>query len=212
MDWHLVANQIRGRERQHLDVLRTVLRTDGGRIFPADLIVAGAIQRSLMLMKGFLAMLRSGNYLCGGGLLRMQIDNILRLYAAALFPSGSDTLTAFLEGRPLSRLKAPDGKALTDRELVRRVGAIYPWVPRVYERASGFVHFSIPAMMSPVTDLADDGQLEMLFGFRGGRPWKREERLEAAQAFDAATEAVLDLVYAWGYSKALIAARRTVNR
>ncbi len=208
MDWKEVAQQIRSREEEHLKLLLAVLRADEGSMFPTDLIVIGSVQRSMMLMKGFLSMLRSGNYLCAGALIRMQLDNILRLYAASLFSSGSDTLEAFLEDRPLSQLKAPDGKRLTDKELCNRVGKIYPWLPGVYERTSGFVHFSRPAVMSALTRGSKRGKISVSVGYRGGRRWKPEERLEAAQAFDEATKAVLDMVYSWGYTKTVVAARR----
>lgn len=208
VDWRTVAQRMRTREKEHLKLLTAVLRADEGKLFQADLIVIGAVQRSFMLLKGFLAMLRSGNYLCAGALLRMQLDNILRLYAASLFPSGSDTLTAFLEDRPLSRLKAPNGKPLTDRELVTRVGKIYPWIPLVYERTSDFVHFYRPAIMSTITGLSGDRRFQIGVGFRRGRRWRPEERLEVAEAFDAATKAVLEMIYSWGYTKAMVAARR----
>jgi hypothetical protein len=211
VDWKSVAQQIRNREKEHLRLLAAVLRADKRAIFPADLIVIGAVQRSLMLLKGFLAMLRSGNYLCAGALLRLQLDNILRLYATSLFPSGSETLTAFLEDRPLSRLKAPDGKPLTDKELITRVEKIYPWLPQVYERTSGFIHFSGPAIMSAITSVSNGGRFRVAVGLRRGRRWKPEERLEAAQAFDEGTKAVLEMVYSWGYTKAVVAARRAAR-
>lgn len=212
MNWRSVAQQIRNREKEHLTILAAVLRADEAAIFPADLIVIGAVQRSLMLMKGFLAMLRSANYLCAGPLLRLQLGNVLRLYAAALFPSGSDTLTAFLQDRPLSRLKAPDGKPLTDKELTTRVGKIYPWLPRVYKRTSGFVHFSQPAVMSAMASMSKSGRFRVAVGLRRGRRWKPDERLEAAQAFGEATKAVLEMVYSWGYTKDVVAAGRTARK
>ena len=168
MKWQTVAQRIRAREKEHVKLLAAVLRADEGKLYPADLIATGAVQRSLMLLKGFLAMLRSGNYLCAGALLRMQLDTMIRLYAASLFPSGSNTLMAFLKDRPLSRLKAPDGKPLTDRELVIRVGKIYPWVPRVYKQTSGFVHFSGPAVMSAITDVSGDRSVQIAVGLRPG--------------------------------------------
>lgn len=201
-------DQIRERQTDHLKLLHAVLQADGRRLFPADLIVTGAVQRSLMVTKGFLSMLRSQNYLCAGALLRLQIDNILRLYAASLFPSGSDTLKAFLEDRPLSRLKAPDGKPLTDKELCTRVGKIYSWVPLVYERTSGFVHFSGVALLSAIQGISTDGTIQFAVGARLGRRWRTAERLEAAQAFDEATKAVLEMVYSWGYTKARAASQR----
>jgi hypothetical protein len=200
--------QIRSREKQHVELLHAVFKADADAIFPADLIVAGAIQRSLMLCKGFLTLLRAKNGLCAGAVLRLQVDNILRLYASSLFPSGSDTLLAILEDWPLSRLKAPDGKPLTDRELCNRVAAIYPWVPSVFKHTSAFVHFSRPAVMSALTSVSDDRRFTLSIGSRVGRPWRPSERLEAAQAFDAATKAVLEMVYAWGHAKARVARKR----
>jgi len=208
VDWKEIAKQIRDRENDHIKLLSSVLQADDCALFPADLIVVGAVQRSLMLIKGFLSLLRSGNYLCAGAILRMQLDNILRLYAASLFPSGSDTLTAFLEDQPLSRLKAPDGKRLTDKELYTRASKIYPWLPRVYTTTSGFVHFSRPAVMSAITDISKTGLMSIAVGLRRGRRWKPEERLEAGLAFDEATKAVLEMVYSWGYTKAFVASKR----
>lgn len=208
MTWQDVARQIKRRERDHQKILMAVLRADGERIFPMDLIAIGIMKRSLMLIQGFLVMLRSENYLCAGPLLRMQLDNILRLYAASLFPSGSDTLKAFLQDMPLSKLKSPDGKPLTDKELTIRVGKIYPWLPPVYETTSGFVHFSRSAIMSTVESLSEEGSLRVVVGPGGGRRWKPEERLAAAQAFDEATKAVLQMVASWGHVKTVEGAKR----
>lgn len=206
-----VIAQIRAREAQHMELLYTVLKLDGGSVFPADLIVAGATQRSLMLTKGFVAMVKSRNALCAGALLRLQVDNILRLYASSLYPSSSETLMAFLEDRPLHELKAPDGKRLTDAELCKRVGAIYPWVPAVYKETCSFVHFSRPAVMSAVKGCGKAGELRLEVGADGGRCWVPEERLETVEAFDAATKAVLDLIYSWGHAKANVTRQRSTN-
>ncbi len=210
--WQKVAQRIKAREKELLELIELVFRTDDGNLFPADLIAAGAVQRSLMVLNGFLSMLGAGNYLCGGALLRMQIDTILRLYATSLFPSGEDTFMAFLADRPLSNLKAPDDdNPLTDRELVTRVGKLYPWVPDVYRRTSGFIHFSLSALMSSVSDLPSNGLNKLQIGTQRGRPWTPEERLEAAEAFDAA-KGILDMIYAWGHAKNSVAVQREAKK
>src|SRR5262245_15720934 len=127
----LAIARIRARERDHVKLLRVALSAAGGALFANGLIVAAAVQRSLMLTKGSFALVLSRNYLCGGALLRMQIDTLLRVQAAALFPRGSEPLKWFLQGKPLSKLKSPGGKPLTDRELCTLVAARYEWVPRV---------------------------------------------------------------------------------
>ena len=200
--WRDIATKIRGRERDHVRLLATVLNADDGKVFANDLIAVGVAHRSLELTKAFLSMLRSGNLLCAGALLRMQVDNILRLHAASLFTSGNAVLNAFLKEQPLSRLRAPDGAKLTDQELVRRVSKAYPWVPSVYDKTSGFIHFSLPAVLGPLHSINDSGRFAFHLGWRRRRRWRPSERLEAAEAFDAATRAVLDMIYAWGYTKA----------
>jgi hypothetical protein len=199
---------VRALERKHVELFFGVLEADGGAVFGNDLVSAGAIQRSLLLTQGFLAILRTQNYLCAGALLRMQVDTLLRLFAASLFPSGNEPLQAFLEDRPLNKLRAPDGARLTEKELCRRASMVYEWVPRVYAATSGFVHFSGPSIMSAISGVNQDGSVSISVGSLAGRRWRVEERLEATEAFGAATQAILDMVYSWGHTKALAASKR----
>jgi hypothetical protein len=100
VDLKEIAKQIRDSENDHIKLLSSVLQADDGALCPADLIVVGVVQRSLMLINGFLSLLRSGNYICAGAILRMQLDNILRLYAASLFPSGRLYMPEVIVGLP----------------------------------------------------------------------------------------------------------------
>jgi hypothetical protein len=93
-----------------------------------------------------------------------------------------------------------------------RVGKIYSWVPHVYKEASGFVHFSRVALFSSVQEISGDGTVRFAVGSRLGRRWRTAERLETARAFDEATKAVLDMVYSWGYTKAMAASQRVENK
>ena len=156
-----------------------------------------------------MSLVRQRNLACAAPLIRLQLDNVLRLYAASLFPSGRHVFDALIGGMPLSRLKAPDGANLRDVYLKRKAGEIFPWLPQVYDATSGFIHLSNPGILAPFVRPSGDGAFEMGIGLRTGRPWSLTERLEAVAAFTEATKAVLQMLASWHNAKAREAVRRT---
>src|SRR5690554_7162743 len=51
-------------------------------LYPFDLYLIGAINRSINLNKGFVDLMKSNNFISGAPLVRLNLDNFMRLYAA----------------------------------------------------------------------------------------------------------------------------------
>ena len=59
-----------------------IMQAHGGAIYPLDLLSNAVLHRSMSLISGFCAMIEAKNFICAAPLLRLQIDNLLRFYAA----------------------------------------------------------------------------------------------------------------------------------
>ena len=55
---------------------------DKGNVYPVDLRVNAVLHRSTNLVRGFALLIEQRNFICAAPLLRLQIDNCLRLLCA----------------------------------------------------------------------------------------------------------------------------------
>ena len=124
----------------HLGPARACLGFTTGELYLPDLLLAGVVQRSFHLLEGFLAAYDSWNVIVAAPLVRLQIDNLLRLNYLSLGSNLDETTMRLLEGVEFRKLRDRDGKQLSDYRLRQLAAPRYPWIDKVYEKASGWVH------------------------------------------------------------------------
>lgn len=194
----------------HINILSEILKADTGALYGVDLVIMAVINRSISLIDGFAKMIEDRNVLCANALLRLQLDNIIRMYACWLVDDPHSIAVCLLEGIPLHKIKSKDGKRLSDAYLVSQVSEIYPWLKAVYRNTSGFVHLSVPHMVAPVTEVNRVKRtMSIAVGKSGGRKWTEQEIIESVKAFAEATRSVLHLSYSWLITKEKGAEKRT---
>lgn len=153
----------------------------GKTMLDFDLCFCGLMDRNIHLAEGFIPMLNSRNLTCAGALLRLQLDNCLRIYAIFSAEDEKAAVNCILNGDRLNRLKDKDGKFMTDGHLKTALSKYDKQLPTVYDNASGFIHFSNKAVYQSITQVEDTG-----FSFQVGPelPEKYNSILiECAQAF-----------------------------
>ena len=193
---------LRGSYKDHIDLLGRILSADDGALYGVDLVMIGVIHRSISLIDGFTKMVEDRNALCANALLRLQLDNVIRLYACWLVDDPHSIAIRLLEGKPLREVKSKDGQWLSDAYLTSEASKLYPWLKTVYKKTSGFIHLSAAHMTAPVTQV-DRGKhtMSVAVGSGGGREWTEHEALESLGAFAEATRSVLHLSYSWLVTK-----------
>lgn len=123
--------------------IKTLFLQITNKQFRSDfLLAAGIAKRSCALTSGFKSMLKDKNSLCALALVRMQLDNSLRLYAGFFSVDKVKFSEDVLSGKHIRKMKADDNQLMTDNYLARRVSEINPWVINVYKKTSGYIHFS----------------------------------------------------------------------
>lgn len=199
---------LKSSREDHYALLGKILEADGRALYGIDLVIIAVMHRSISLIDGFARMVEDRNALCANALLRLQLDNIIRLHACWLVDNPHSIALLLLEGGRLNKVKSRVGKPLSDAYLVSEASKLYPWLKKVYEKTSGFIHLSQPHMLAPLAKIDEDGTVGMEVGSGLGREWKEEEVLESLSAFGEATNSVLHLCYSWLVTKDIAGKRR----
>jgi hypothetical protein len=124
-------------------------------IYVSDLVIFGALKRTLALSDGSRGHIRSRNFTCAAALTRLQLDTALRLYAADLHGNTEEYAREVLHGERVDKLKDKRGKRLTDSYLADKLSEQYPWVKRMYENLCDFVHLSNRHFFTSIASLND---------------------------------------------------------
>ena len=128
---------------------------NGEPIFPLDFMAFGAIKRNISTASALCLMIESWNMACARTLLRTHIDTSLRFSAAWLVDKPHEFATNVLKGEQIDKMKAKNGKLLSDAYLVEVRSSEYVWLPDVYKRLSGYIHFSGSHIHDSVTEFDD---------------------------------------------------------
>ena len=189
----------------HVVAARQCLGFPTGDIYLPDLLFAGFVQRSFHLVEGFLSEFDAGNVIVAAPLVRLQIDNLLRITYLSTGVDLDETALYLLGGGEFRKLKDKEGKALTDKRLCELAAGRHPWVEAVYRGSSGWVHFSGSHIRTVYKAGNQPGT------FEGGFPLRPDfvpEHLflELLEAMAQATSDLLVYFASWGEHKKTLAA------
>lgn len=147
-----------------------------------DMFFCASLDRCLHLIDGIILMFRDRNLTCAGSLLRLQMDNCMRTYAAFIAKDKKKVVDCLIYGTPIKNEFDINGEKMTDFHLKEEVAKLDTKFKQVYNQASGYIHLSDKAFYQTVTNIDDDGRLTLQVGH--ALPEKRNETLlECAEAF-----------------------------
>lgn len=116
---------------------------DGKLFYKTDLVMFAVMDRNIGLLDALPPLLKNKNVHALAPLIRVQLDGLLRLYAFSLVENQNELAKHMLNGEHLRKFKSSSGDKLTDAFLTDCIASDCPWVPRVYEKLSGWIHLSI---------------------------------------------------------------------
>ena len=128
----------------------------GAPMYILDFVMIGAVKRSLSLASGILSMVQAQNMVCSRAILRMQLDTVSRRLAYTYVKNPEAMAKALIGGTPIKKFKSRDGKALVDGYLIDQMTKAHPWVRKVYDFTSGYVHFSERQFFDSIHSVGSD--------------------------------------------------------
>ena len=148
-----------------------------------DLYFCASLDRCLRLTDGIITMLEARNLTCAGALLRLQMDNCMRTYAAFIAADSNRVIDCIISGDPINKEKDKAGNRMTDAHLKSEIDKHASGFAQTYDQASGFIHLSEKAFYQTVENV-DNGIISIQVGHE--LPEKRNEPLmQCAEAFCA---------------------------
>jgi len=153
----------------------------GGTLFKDDLFFCASLNRCINLIDGFILLLNTRNLTCAGAILRLQIDNCLRTYAAFIAEDKNKVIDCIINGKRIDKEKDTHGCKMTDGYLKKKLEQMDVSIAIIYNNASGYIHLSDKAFYETVIS-CDNNAIE----FQVGRelPEKRNPILiEMLEAF-----------------------------
>ena len=146
-------------------------------------------------------MIEARNFICAAPLLRLQIDNLLRFYAAFVVAEPHEFAMEVFRGKHIRNLRDARGKKMTDRYLLTLLAKEYDWIERVYEHTSGYIHLSSKHIFNT---LKGDGETQRKINICVGPSDEYipdSIRLEAVEGMVAITQALNRFLEGWAFTK-----------
>jgi len=185
----------------HLTVTMSFLSADEAKMYPLDLLAISASKRSMSLIGGFTTMIREHNFICAAPLVRLQLDNSLRFYAAFLVDDPHELARGFIDGKSIRTFKERSSKEkLSDRLLVNRLSEHHPWITKVYEETSGYIHLSEKHFFNTIGKTAGDQKLKLVGGEKD-QFISEKDRFDAVIIMIKLTNILLWLLNSWTLTK-----------
>lgn len=128
----------------------------GKTLTKGDFYFSATANRCINLINGFVVMLQTRNLTCAGVLLRMQMDNCMRTYAAFIAEDRSAVIDCIINGSRVKDYKDTKGNKMSDGYLKDELSKQDPVFAQVYDQASGYVHLSDKAFYQMVESCNDN--------------------------------------------------------
>lgn len=132
----------------HLDLAAQSLMAADGDLYLPDLMVTAMIQHSYGVLDALIDAVDTYNIHAAAPLLRLQLDTLFRAHYIASGPDVDSLAMKLLRGEELRKIKDADGKLLSDYRLKELAADTHAWALPVYEKTSGWVHFSLNHMLA----------------------------------------------------------------
>ncbi|MCK0135688.1 MULTISPECIES: hypothetical protein [Arenibacter] len=124
-----------------LNMAEGIIKAGDSKVYELDFYILSILNRAISLNKAFTHLLRDRNSLTAISLVRMQLDNALRLNAIKIVQNRDDFLSHFFQGKGINSYKEGKEK-FSDKFLASKLNKDVPGTLDLYEYLCKFVHFS----------------------------------------------------------------------
>jgi hypothetical protein len=193
--------ELEGRQKRLITLTKEMLSAFGGKMYPVDIFVIGAVKRIISTAAGFRLLVESWNMICARTLLRTQLDTALRFYSVFIVKKPHDFVLDILKGQQINKIKDKDGNKMTDAYLISKLANEYAWLPVVYKTLSGYVHLSEHHLSDSVENIAgESGSISWAITEKDMR-FPEKSWTEVIACFNESTDIFIKYLEGWVFTK-----------
>lgn len=126
----------------HIDIGTNLVTQCNGTVYACDAMALALIQRSISQLRAFCLLIENGLHPTAVAVLRMQLDNALRLWGVTHCADPHDVAQKVRDGKHLRKIPGPNNLPMTDQNLCTQVAVDHPFVEVLYQDTSAFIHLS----------------------------------------------------------------------
>ncbi len=184
---------------QTIELSRYVI---GSTLTKYDLFLCPLLNRSIQLSQGFMALIKQRNLTCAGSMLRLQLDNCMRLYASTIADDQNALIDCIISGGKISNLRDNKGQKMSDKLLKDGLTQYDKQFAVVYDNTSGYIHYSEKSFYQSIST-SNCKEYEISIQISKDPSERVNDALcECAEAFIHFTDFFIRMMYGAAISKA----------
>ena len=191
--------QLQSCNKQIKEVAKYMFANKG--VYPMDLLTVAVLNRSCALLDGFIVLVRGNNSLAALHFVRLQLDSLLRYYAAWLVDEPNIFAAEVFSGKAVKKIKDRTGELMQDYYLVKKLSEEYPWVSSVYQQTSGYIHLSEKHYHSSTKQSESDSREFESTIAKDDKFIPNQLKVEATEAMFEITTRICGYCYGWADTK-----------
>jgi len=196
-----LVSQLSKFDKEFIDLSSAIIRANNQNMYTMDLLSTAVINRAIQLVNGFNTLADSNNYLCAIPLIRLQLDNALRFFAAYMVQNRDNFFSHFIDGKPISKYKDRNGNLLYDNYLAKELDKLFPGVLKIYQNISGHVHLSEQHLFATKQLSLDKSKPVKIAIGRNADPFSVELKINFASTMLEVSKLVLIVIGQWKLEK-----------
>jgi hypothetical protein len=200
-------------EKLEAELLRKAAALFGkhNSVYKSDLFMLGALKRTFAQSRGFRDLISAQNFPCAAAIVRLQIDTAMRVNALRLVEDRDALCGAVLGGQRFNTLKDGAGKKMTDAYLREKLAEDHPWITKVYQQTSDFVHLSGRHFYSSIVSTDDSARIMRFLISAQDPPRPEEEYFEVIDTFFDVSKVAATLILGYFGARAVAHAEQETD-
>lgn len=125
---------------EFLDSAHRIMKAGKSSIHKLDFFALSIINRAISLNKGFKTLMETENTLSAVGLLRLQLDNLIRYNAIIVCEKPFELMEHILDNKSIHEYRE-NNKAFSDNFLAKRLNERFPNSLKLYKYLCNYIHY-----------------------------------------------------------------------
>ena len=195
-----ILREVSDFEDEFIKSSERIMKAGNSKLYALDFVALSINNRAISLIKAYLTLAKTDNYLTAVSLVRLQLDNALRFFASTLVENSNDFAEHFIDGKAIRDYKDINGQKLTDNYLAKRLEEYFTGVKEIYNKTCSYIHFSDRHFFPTITrEKRKDRSLQVVIGGSGN--FTIDEKLDFSETMLEVSKLVLIVVEQWKHEK-----------